>query len=351
MIHFEHIQLLWLLLMVPLFTVLFVALQVRNGHRMAAYADSGMMARLMPQRSRRRPVVKFTLLMLALACFVLALANPRVGTKIVKGQRLGADIAICMDVSNSMMAEDLQPNRLERGKRAVSNLLGQLGADRVSLIVFAGGAYIQMPLTSDYSAARMFVDQVDCNMVATQGTAIGEAIGKAMESFGYGDRDGDWKKNKSRAILVISDGENFEDDAVEAAKEARSQGVMVCTMGMGGSQGAPIPVYRNGQQAGYKTDRSGKTITTRLNEPMLNEIARAGDGVYIRAAGSNSGIGAMMKQLDKLEKANYGEAAFSEYETRYMYPLALGLFFLVLEVLIMEKKNKKLNFGKLLRRQ
>ncbi|MDY5969481.1 MAG: VWA domain-containing protein [Bacteroidales bacterium] len=349
MIHFEHIQMLWLLLLVPFFSALYIMLQVRNRRRMAAFADSDMLARLEPQRSHRRPVAKIVLLMLALACFVIALANPRVGTQIVKGQRMGADIAICMDVSNSMMAEDLKPNRLERSKRAVSNLLGQLGADRVSLIVFAGGAYIQMPLTSDYSAAKMFVEQVDCNMVATQGTAIGEAIRKAMESFGYGDRDVEWKKSGNRAILVISDGENFEDDAVEAAKEARSQGVMVCAMGMGSSQGAPIPVYRNGRQAGYKTDRNGQTVTTRLNEPMLNEIARAGDGIYIRAAGSNSGISAMMKQLDRLEKTHYGEAAFSEYESRYYYPLALGLVFLVIEVLFTEKKNKKLNLGKLLR--
>ena len=350
MIHFEHIQLLWLLLSLPLCAALFAAMRLRGRKQMRAYADSAMAARLMPQASRRRPAAKFALLMLALACFIVALANPRMGTKVVKGQRSGADIAICLDVSNSMMAQDLQPNRLERGKRAVSELLSRLEADRVSLIVFAGGAFIQMPLTNDYGAARMFVDQVDCSMVGTQGTAIGAAINKAMESFGYGEDGVEWKKSHSRAILVISDGENFEDNAVEAATEAHGQGVMVCTMGMGGAQGAPIPIYRHGQPAGYKTDRTGATVTTRLNEAMLNDIARAGDGIYIRAAGSNSGIGALMKQLDRLEKANYGESAFAEYESRYMYPLALGLLVLLAEVLILEKKNKRFNLGKLLKR-
>lgn len=350
MIHFEHIPILWLLLAVPLFTLLYIVSRRRSRRQMAAYADKRMLPQLRPQQSRRRPTVKFILLMMAFCCFVLALANPQVGTKMVKGQRMGADIAICMDVSNSMMAEDIQPNRLERSKRAVSNLLDQLGADRISLVVFAGSAYIQMPLTNDYGAAKMFVDQMSCSLIGTQGTAIGDAIDKAMESFGYGDPDVEWKRQHSRAIIVISDGENHEDDAVEAAKDAAKEGVMVCTIGMGSPAGAPIPEYRNGRAAGYKTDHNGQTVTTHLDEATLSHIAQSGNGIYIRAANITAGLDQVVKEIDKLDKANYGEARFAEYESRYMYPLALGLACLILELLIMEKKNNKFNLSKLLKR-
>jgi Ca-activated chloride channel family protein len=350
MIHFEHIYLLWLLLAVPIFTTIYIVAKLRENKQLSAYADKNILSQLRPQQSRRRPIIKFILLMLAFCCFILALANPQVGTKVVKGQRLGADIAICMDVSNSMMAEDIQPNRLERSKRAISGLLDQLSADRVSLIVFAGSAYIQMPLTNDYGAARMFIDQMNCGLIATQGTAIGEAIDKAMESFGYGDPDVKWKRNHSRAIIVISDGENHEDDAIEAAKEAAKEGVMISTIGMGSPSGAPIPEYRNGHQNGYKTDHNGMTITTHLDEATLTQIAQTGNGIYIRAANINAGLNQVVKQIEKLDKTNYGQADFSEYESRFMYPLAVGLLCLVLEVLLMEKKNKKFNIGKLLKR-
>lgn len=350
MVHFEHIHLLWLLLAIPVLTLLFVALRLRNKKRMANYVEPRLSPILAPDASRRRPYVKFGLLMLALACLIVALANPQIGTKISKGERRGADIALCIDVSNSMMAEDIQPNRLERSKRSLTTLLNGMAGDRVSLIVFAGSSYIQMPLTSDYSAAKMFIDQIDCKMVQAQGTAIGDAINKAMESFGYGDPDREWSKKSTRAIIVISDGENHEDDAVEAAKDAASEGVMVCTIGMGLPQGAPIPEYRNGVMTGYKKDRDGQTITTQLNESMLAEIAQAGKGQYVRAGNINAGLDDILKQIEKLDKESFGEAMFSEYESRYQYPLALGILLLVAELLLLEKKNKKINIGKLIQR-
>ena len=186
MIHFEHPIYLYLLLLVPLLTVVYVLNYLRRKKRMALFADSDLVSRLQPDLSHRRPHVKFALLMLALGCLVLTIANPQVGTKMVKGERLGADIAICMDISNSMMAEDISPSRLARSQRTVANLLDQLGNDRVSLVFFAGSSFIQMPLTTDYGAARMFVEQADCDLIAAQGTAIGDAIETAMKSFGYG---------------------------------------------------------------------------------------------------------------------------------------------------------------------
>ena len=350
MLHFEHPQLLLLLLLIPVLTGVFVYARITSRKRLEAFADSRMFSRLTPDVSRRRPIIKFALMMLALGFLILAVANPQVGSKMVKGERLGADVAVCFDVSNSMMAEDIQPNRLECGKRFVTNLLNELGSDRVSLVVFAGTSFIQMPLTSDYSATKMFLEQIDCSLIDAQGTAIGDAIDKAMETFGYGDPDREWEQNKSRAIIVVSDGENHEDDAAASARAAKAEGVSVSTVGMGLPQGAPIPIYRNGQQVDYKHDRDGNTVTTQLNESMLAEIAQAGGGTYVRAGNTNAGISKIVDQIEELEKENYGEAMFSEYESRYMYPLLAALVCLVADLLLFEKRNAKFNIGKLLRR-
>lgn len=350
MIHFEHPIYLYLLLIVPLLTLVYILNCQRRKKRMALFSDTELASRLQPELSRRRPHVKFALLMMALSCMILTIANPQVGTKMVKGERMGADIAICLDISNSMMAEDISPNRLVRSQRTVANLLDQLGNDRVSLIFFAGSSFIQMPLTTDYGAARMFVEQADCNLISAQGTAIGDAIETAMKSFGYGDADREWKKKMSRSIIIISDGENFEDDAVGAAKDAAAEGVMVNTIGMGTTKGAPIPEYVNGRSTGYKRDNEGNTVSTRLDEKTLQEVAHAGHGLYVNSSNLTSGVREIVKQLEKLEKENYGAALFSEYESRYQYPLAAALLFLLLELCFTEKKNKNFNLGKIVRR-
>ena len=350
MIHFEHPEILWFLLLIPLATGLWILMRVRYRRRLDRFASRGMHARLIPDASAWRPATKFGLLMAAAAFLILALANPREGSKLVKGERLGSEIAICLDVSNSMMAEDVQPNRLERSKRIVSNLLGALGSDRISLVVFAGSSYIQMPLTNDYNAVKLFLDQVNCNLIASQGTAIGDAIEKAMSTFGYDDPDREWVKSQGRAIVVISDGENFEDDAESAARKAASEGVRVCTIGMGLPEGRPIPEYRGGQLRGYKRDRHGNTVTTRLDEATLTAIAHAGKGVYVRGTNINSGVQEIVHLIEGLEKESYGETTFSEYESRYQYPLAASLFCLLAELLLFERRNKRVNFDKILGR-
>lgn len=347
MIHFEHPQLLWLLLLVPAAVALWIWLQVRNRKRLEQFADRNMFGRLIPDASPWRPALKYGLVMLGYAFLVIALANPQEGSKMVKGERIGSDVAICLDISNSMMAEDIQPNRLERSKRIVNNLLSSLGSDRISLVVFAGSSYVQMPLTNDYSAVKLFLDQIDCSLISAQGTAIGDAISKAMESFGYGDPDREWKKSEGRAIVVISDGENFEDDPISAAKDAVAQGVRVCTIGMGLTEGVPIPEYRHGQRVGYKRDNQGNTVTTHLDEATLTQIAHAGKGVYMRANNS-SDVRDIVHLIEGLEKENYGEAMFSEYESRYQYPLVAAMLCLLAELLIFERRNKKVNLDKIL---
>ena len=347
MIHFEHPQLLWFLLLIPAGVALWIWLQYRNKKRLEQFADSSMFGRLIPDASRWRPATKFGLIMLAATFLIIAIANPQEGSKMVKGERLGSDISICLDISNSMMAEDIQPNRLERSKRIVTNLINELGSDRISLVVFAGSSYVQMPLTNDYSAVKLFLDQIDCSLISAQGTAIGDAINKAMETFGYGDPDREWVKNQGRAIIVISDGENFEDDAEAAARSAAGEGVRICTIGMGLPEGTPIPEYRGGIKS-YKRDREGNTVTTKLDEATLTSIAHAGKGVYVRATSINSGVQEIVHLIENLEKENYGEAMFSEYESRYQYPLGAALICLIAELLIFERRNKKINLDKIL---
>lgn len=347
MIHFEHPAILWLLLLIPVCVGLWIFLQLRNKKQLQQFANRNMFGRLIPDASHWRPHTKFGLIMLGAAFLIIALANPQEGSKIVKGQRLGSDIAVCLDVSNSMMAEDIQPNRLERSKRIVNNLLNSLGSDRISLVVFAGSSYVQMPLTSDYSAVKLFLDQIDCSLVSAQGTAIGDAIEKAMQSFGYDDPNREWTKNQGRAIIVISDGENFEDDAVAAARRAASEDVRVCTIGMGLTSGAPIPEYHGNAKVGYKRDRDGNTVTTHLDEATLAAIAEAGDGVYIRS-GNSSGVEEIVRVIESMEKESYGQATFSQYESRYQYPLVAALICLLAELFIFERRNKKIDLNKIL---
>ena len=351
MIHFQHPRILWLLLLIPLFVGVWVWQLYRNKKRLEGFADRGMFGRLIPDASAWRPTAKYIFIMLGAAFLILTIANPQEGSKMVKGEKMGSDVAICLDISNSMMAEDIQPNRLERSKRTVANLLGSLGGDRVSLIVFAGSSYVQMPLTSDYSAVKLFLDQIDCSLINVQGTAIGDAIDKAMETFGYGDPDREWVRNRGRAIVVISDGENFEDDAEASARKAAAEDVRVCTIGMGLPEGTPIPEYRGGQRVGYKRDGNGNTVTTHLDEATLTAIAHAGKGVYVRANNINSGIQEITKLIEGLEKDSFGETLFSEYESRYQYTLVAALVCLLAELFIFERRNKKFNFDKLMNKE
>ncbi len=349
MIHFEHKEYLWLLVLVLLMGGLWIYGERKRRRRLEAWADSGMFGRLIPDRSGWRPVAKMILTLMGLALLVVALANPQFGTRIEKGKRAGSDVAICLDLSNSMMAEDIQPNRLERSKRVVNNLLSSFAGDRVSLVAFAGTSFIQMPLTGDYSATKLFLDEMDCSMISEQGTAIGDAIGKAMQTLGYGDEEREWIKGKNRAIIVISDGENHEDDAVEAARNAAREGVRVCTIGMGLPEGSPIPEYDGrGRSSGYKRDRDGNVIMTHLNEQMLREVADAGKGVYVRAGNVNSGLSDIVNLVENLEKEEFGEAQFAAYESRYMYPLVAALLCFLAEVLLFERRNRKFDIDNII---
>jgi Ca-activated chloride channel family protein len=304
------------------------------------FGEWTLVQRLLPGLSRSRLITKFVLLMIGYGFLIVGIANPQLGSKLVEGERKGIDIMIALDVSNSMLAEDIKPSRLEMSKQAISKLIDNLGNDRLGIVIFAGNAYMQLPITTDYSAAKMFLSNIDTKIVPTQGTAIGESIELAVGAFD--------DETHSRAIIVISDGENHEDDALDAAKKASEKGIIVYTIGMGLPEGAPIPDYNKyNQMVGYKKDRSGSTVVTKLNEPMLQQIASAGKGVYVRANNSQSGLKTILEEINKLEKTKFESRMFSDYEDRFQYFIAVSLIFLLLELFIFERKSKwlsKINF-------
>ncbi len=333
---------LYLYALVPVFLLLFLLMKRWKRRALATYGDMHVIGRLLENVSVSKPWLKFIFLMLAYCSLVMAIARPQIGSKLEEVKRQGVDVMIALDVSNSMNAEDIRPTRLERSKQAIYRLIDQLQGDRIGLVVFAGQAYVQLPITTDYGAAKLFLSTISSGMVPTQGTAIGSAIEKSIASIG------DSAKHNS-AIIVITDGENHEDDAISAAKEAVSKGITVHTVGMGSPGGAPIPVYRNNSRAGFLQDRNGTTVITKLDDAMLQQIADAGKGKFIRATNSDDGVNVLMKEISAMEKKEFASKLFTDYDDQFQYFLALSLLFLLLDFLISERRSEfiaKLNlFG------
>ena len=332
MIRFENIEFLYTLLLIPVFIILYLMMNYWKRKAIARFGDANLMAKLMPKRSGSRPFIKFLIMLFAFTSLVIAMTNPQVGSKIEKAQRKGIDLIIALDVSNSMMAQDIKPNRLSASKQAISNLIDKLQGDRIGIIVFAGHAYTQLPITTDYAAAKMFLSSVSPDIIPTQGTAIGEAIALSVKSFSDNEHN--------KAIIVISDGENHEGDALDETKNALELGVKVYTIGMGLPEGGPIPEYVNGELSGYKKDKDDNIITTRLNETMLQQIAAAGEGYYVRANNSQAGLTKIFEEVDKLEESEFETQIFSDYEDRFQYFIALTILLLLIEFIIVERKSK-----------
>jgi Ca-activated chloride channel family protein len=286
----------------------------------------------MPGVSTSRPVLKFSILMLALAFLITGLARPQFGAKLQKINRKGVEIMIALDVSNSMMAEDIQPNRLERAKRAIARLTERLTNDKIGLIVFAGKAYTQIPITTDYASAKMFLGSISTEIVPTQGTAIGSAIDLAINSFTP-------DQESSKAVIVITDGENHEDDAVETAKLAAEKKIIVHTIGMGLPQGGPIPVYNAYGQKDFKRDKEGQVVVTKLDESMLQQIAAAGGGSYIRANNTEVGINNIFDEINKMEKTELESRVYSDYNDQFFYFIVVAFALLIIEFFVLERKN------------
>lgn len=340
MFRFEHIEYLYGLGIIPILWLLFWFGMRWRKNAMNKFGERNLILQLIPDYPYYKHQIKFSLLMLSLAFLILAIANPQLGSKLEKVKRKGVDVIIAMDVSYSMLAEDVKPNRLERTKQFVSRIIDKLQNDRVGLIVFAGQAYLQMPVTIDYAAAKMFLNQINTDIVPSQGTAVGGAIRMAMKSFQE-------QEKKHKVLILITDGENHEDDALEAVKEAVEQGVIIHTVGVGSSQGAPIPVYRNNQQVDFKRDNEGNIVLTKLNEVMLQQLAASANGNFYILGNSQDDLKGIIDKIGSMEKKEFEERVFTDYDDKFQYPLALAILFLILEIFISERRAKwmdKINF-------
>lgn len=323
----------YFLLIIPVMIILFLLLQRWRKKNLYLYADRILHAALLRNASVYKPILRFTLLMIALLFFITGLVNPQIGTKLEKVKRKGIDLMICLDVSQSMLAEDFKPNRLEKSKRAIARLIDQLQGDRIGLIVFAGKSYVQLPITTDYAAAKLFLSTVSTDMVPTQGTDIGSAIELSMQSFG----DSTFKHN---AIIVITDGEDHEGTATAAALEASKKGAYVHTIGMGTDQGAPIPVLSNNRKVGYKQDSNGTTIISKLNDESLYTIAQNGKGKYIKASNNDDGLELIISEIEKMETNEFESKIFTSYDDQFQIFLGIAFIILFLEIFISNRKSK-----------
>ena len=329
MINFAQAQYLLLILLIPVFfLVQALVLKLRAG-RIRKFGDEALVRQLMPSYSKSRVWVKLTLFSVGFLFFAIGLSRPQIGAKLKEHETKGAEIMIVLDVSNSMLAEDYSPNRLERAKLAISRLVDKLRDDRIGLIVFAGNSFVQLPITTDYVSAKMFLNTISTGSVPIQGTAIGEAINTALRSFSI-------QSEKSRAIIVITDGENHEDDPVAAAAQAAEMGVRVFAIGVGSPEGKPIPM--DGE---LLKDREGNIVVTRLDETVLQDIAKAGNGVYVRAGNSEFGLNPIIDDIRRMEDEKYSSIVFEEFDEQFMYFMGIALIFFVLEMLIGDRRSKR----------
>ena len=340
MFRFEDPIYLWLLVLIPILALIRFISYRNQKKRLRKFGEPALLKALMPDVSRFRPSVKFWILEGALALLVLMLARPQMGTKISQEKRVGIETIICMDISNSMRAEDIVPSRLDRSKMMIENLVDHFSNDKIGLIVFAGDAFVQLPITSDYVSAKMFLSSIDPSMMATQGTDIGRAIDMAMHSFTPEEGIG-------RAIIVITDGENHEGGAVEAAAAAKDAGMRVYVLGVGSSKGAPIPIPGTGD---YMKDNTGNTVMSALNEQMCKELAQAGGGAYIHVENNSAAQEQLDNELDKLSKKETTATLYSEFDEQFQAFGLLALLLLILEICILDRRNPLLKnislFGK-----
>ena len=329
MLMFADYKYLYLLILVPVFLMGYGIMRYMRARRVKTFGDPALVAALMPSRSRSKGWVKAVLFSLAFAFFAIGLARPRTGAKLAERNTKGAEIIVALDVSNSMLAQDYSPNRLERAKLSIARLTERLQEDRIGLVIFAGTSFVQLPVTTDYVSAKMFLNSIDTGSIPVQGTAIGDAIRLSIKSFSA-------QSEKSRVIVVISDGENHEDDAVGAAKQAAELGIKVYTIGVGSAEGQPIPM-----DGGLLRDKDGNIVVTKLNEEMLRDIARAGGGAYIHAGGEEFGLNPIIQDIRRMEDEEFGSVVFEEYDEQYMYFFGIALLLFILEMLIGERKPRR----------
>ena len=333
MLQLENTFFIYAFGIIPVFFFILFLLNRWRKKALASFGEASIIKQLFPDVSKTKRVWKTILYLLAFTFLIIGMINPQIGTKLEEVKRKGADLMICLDVSNSMKAEDLQPNRLEKSKQALSKLIEKLEGDRIGIIVFGGEAYVQLPITTDYSAGKLFLESISTDLIPTQGTDIGKAIDLAVTSFGKDE-------GKNKAIVVITDGENHDQNAILSAEAAVEKGITIHTIGMGSAEGAPIPLYRENVREGFRKDKEGNTIVTKLNEQMLLDLANSGNGVYVRASNSDAGLNTILTAIDKLEKKQFDSKIYSDYEDRFQWFIAGAFILLMIETFLTERKSK-----------
>lgn len=322
-----------MLVSIPVFIGAYIWYTHRKRRQLAAFGNPELVKELMPNASRIRPNLKFSLLMVALTLLIFAAARPQYGQREQTVKRQGIEAVIALDISNSMMAEDVAPCRLDRAKQILSKMIDDMVDDKIGLVVFAGEAYTQLPITCDYVSAKMFLNNITPDLIKTQGTAIGAALNTAIQSFGGEETDA------SRVIILITDGENHEDDAVAVATRAKEQGIKVLVVGIGKPEGAPIPIPGTNN---FRKDRQGNVVVSRLNEDMCREIAKAGNGIYVRCDNTNTAMRALQKEIDTLATTEIETKVYTDYNEQYQSFVLVAMLLLVIDFFIFNRKNKSL---------
>jgi Ca-activated chloride channel family protein len=335
MFRFEHPEYLYLLLVLPALLLLFIYYMKSKKSALKRFGNMQLLRSLMPEVALKKYHLKFWILLICCVLFVLAIAGPQFGSKLEIVKKQGIEVMICLDVSNSMLSTDVSPTRLDKAKQILSRLVDNLENDKIGLIVFAGDAFIQLPITSDYISAKMFLSSISPAMVPTQGTAIGSAINLAMKSFSPSE-------TAEKTIILITDGEDHQDNSVAMAEEAAKRGITVNVLGIGSPQGGPIPTPN-----GYLKDKDGNMVLTKLDEKIAQDIAVAGEGIYVRADNTNNALKILQKELDKKTKSEVESKVYSSYDEKYIIPAWILLFLLFVEFFILDRKNRILSKIKL----
>lgn len=338
MFRFAHPEYLYMLFIVPVLFGIYIYGIFRKKKDIKKYGNYTILAPLMPDVSKYKPGVKFYIQLLAVIVLVFVIAGPQFGSKLESVKKQGIEVMVALDISNSMLAKDVSPSRLEKSKQILSKLVDELNNDKVGLIVFAGDAYTQIPITSDYVSAKMFLSGIKPNMISSQGTAIGAAIQLAMRSFTP-------NQESDKAIIVITDGENHEGDAVEMAKLANEKNIKVDVIGIGTPQGVPIPMSENNSD--FRKDREGNVVISKLNEAMGQQIAAAGGGIYVRADNTNNALKALVSEIKKMNKTEIESKVYSDYDEQFQRLAWIVLALLLIDIFILDRKNslmKKFDF-------
>jgi len=327
---FANPQYLYLLLIIPVFIGWFLVTRFYRQRRIKKFGDYELLKNLMPGVSNFRQHLKFYLSILALTGIIFIIARPQFGSKLETIKKKGLEVMVCLDISNSMLAEDVQPNRLEKSKQMLYKLLDGLNNDKFGVIIFAGHPYTQLPITTDYQSAKIFISTIQPNIIRQQGTAIGAALEMASKAFS------EEEVNKGQAIIVITDGENHEDDAVSMAQQIAAKGIQVNVIGIGKPEGSPIPVSGTNN---FKKDKDGNVVISKLNETMCQEIARAGNGTYIRADNTNNAMKVIQSELNKIAHEDVESKVYSEYNEQFPPIVLIVIIILIIELIILERKN------------